>query len=36
MRIYLFCGCSGGVRQQMVKLGLDFGDWGLGFGDLGS
>ena len=31
------CGCSGGVRQQMGELGLDF--VGLGFGlvwDLGS
>ena len=29
MRIYSFCRCSGVVRQQMVKLGLDFRDWGL-------
>lgn len=27
--MYSFCRCSGVVRQQMVKLGLDFRDWGL-------
>ena len=35
MRIYSFGGCSGVVRQQMVKLGLDFRDWGLHSWDFG-